>query len=259
MAPHPTSEPETMLHLDDVAFGSMRDASRVMAENVNWTAARGDFWVVGGLHGAGKSDFLMLLGGLMSPTRGRYWFQGEPMPIFDEARLGTRLKIGLVFETGQLFNQLTVLENVALPVAYHHNLSPPQARDRAAGLLENLELSAWAESTPGALSRNLQKRAGLARALILKPELLLLDNPLSGLDLRQLQWWLKLLCDLADGHPLLDSKPLTMVASASDLGPWRACARQCAILRKGSFTVLKDWPGTEAAGNELLNELIAKT
>ena len=58
-----------------------------MAEGINWTVNAGDYWVVAGLHGSGKSDFLMLTGGLMAPRRGQYRFFGEEMPIFEEARL----------------------------------------------------------------------------------------------------------------------------------------------------------------------------
>ena len=112
-----------------------------------------------GLHGSGKSDFLMLTGGLMAPQRGRYRFFGEEMPIFEDARLKERLRLGLVFDGGQLFNHLTVAENVALPLRYHRNLSRA-ARPTAAvrELLEATELTPWAEQHAG------HTRAQLAEA-----------------------------------------------------------------------------------------------
>src|SRR5206468_2235735 len=109
---------------------------------------------------------------------------GQEMPLFDEADLPMRLQLGLVFEEGQLFHPLTIAENVALPLRYHRNLSEPEAEAEVGQLLELVELTPWAHSTPGAVGRNWHRRAGLARALILRPRVLLVDNPLAGLDLK---------------------------------------------------------------------------
>ena len=125
------------IEMTGVAVGALRDPDTTVAEGINWTVNAGDYWVVAGLHGSGKSDFLMLTGGLMAPRQGRYRFFGEEMPIFEEARLKERLRLGLVFEGGQLFNHLTVAENVALPLRYHHNLSRSRGRgggERAVGM-----------------------------------------------------------------------------------------------------------------------------
>ncbi len=124
----------------------------------------------------------------MPPQRGQYRFFGEQMPIFEDARLKTRLRLGLVFEGGHLFNHLTVLENVALPLRYHRNLSLAEATGAVGELMASLELEPWADRLPGTLGRGWQKRTGLARALALKPEVLLVDNPLAGLDPRQAGW-----------------------------------------------------------------------
>src|SRR5438552_18661907 len=113
---------EPIIEMQEVAVGSMRDQTLLVAEEINWTVAAGDYWVVAGLQGSGKSDFLMMTGGLMPPVAGAYTLFGEPMPIFEEARLKERLQLGLAFETGQLFNQLTVAQNIALPLRYHENL-----------------------------------------------------------------------------------------------------------------------------------------
>ena len=71
------------------------------------------------------------------------------MPLFEEARLKERLRLGLVFDGGQLFNHLTVAENIALPLRYHHNLSRAAAATAVGELLERTELTPWAESAPG--------------------------------------------------------------------------------------------------------------
>ena len=132
-----------------VAVGAMRDPDTLVAEEINWKVNPGDYWVVAGLQGSGKSDFLLLTGGLMPPRRGQYRFFGEEMPIFEDARLKERLRLGLVFEGGQLFNHLTVAENVALPLRYHRNLSPTEVTARVDELLNHAELTPWADRTPG--------------------------------------------------------------------------------------------------------------
>src|SRR6266850_7782355 len=158
-----------VIDMRGVSVGAMRDPSTVVVEDVNWTVAPGDYWVIGGLQGSGKSDFLMMTGGLMAPLAGTYCFLGEEMPIFEEDRLAHRLRLGFVFDGGQLFNHLTVSENISLPLQYHHNLDKAEARAEVQRMLDLTELGPWADSTPGAIARNWQKRVGLARALVLRP------------------------------------------------------------------------------------------
>lgn len=227
-----------MLRMEEVDVGSMRDPRTVVLRRIHWTVQAEDYWVVAGLQGAGKTDLLMMTAGLMAPRRGRYWLFEEPMPIFEDARLQTRLRLGLVFAGGQLFNHLTVRENVALPLRYHHDLGMAEAAPRVQALLEAMELGPWADSTPGAMGRNWQTRVGLARALILEPEILLLDDPLAGLDPRHANWWLAFLDQLSRGHPLLGGRPVTLVAAAADVRPWKERARQFAVLRNRELVVL---------------------
>jgi ABC-type transporter Mla maintaining outer membrane lipid asymmetry ATPase subunit MlaF len=245
-----------VMEMHEVSVGAMRDQSAAIVENVNWTVQPGDYWVVGGLQGSGKSDFLMMAGGLVPPIQGSYRLFGEQMPIFEEARLKERLRLGLVFDNGQLFNHLTVGENVALPLRYHQNLPKTQAEPEVQRILEAFELAPWADSTPGAIGRNWQKRVGLARALVLKPEVLLLDSPLTGLDLRHITWWLGTLDQLSRGHPLLQGRPLTLILTAADLRPWKGRARQFGVLKDKQFMVLGTWEKVEAASRELVQELL---
>ncbi len=245
-----------VIRMENVAVGSLQDLSLTVAEEINWTVQPGDYWVIAGLQGTGKTDLLMMTGGVMAPLRGRYWLFREEMPIFDEARLKERLRLGLVFEGGQLFNQLTVRENLALPLRYHQNLSAAEAAPQVQDFLEAMELAPWADSTPGAIGRNWQKRVGLARALTLRPEVLLIDNPLAGLDLRHVHWWVQFLGQLSKGHPLLRERPITLAVSTADLRPWKAQARQFAILRDKRLNVLGTWAQLEAASKELVHELL---
>jgi ABC-type transporter Mla maintaining outer membrane lipid asymmetry ATPase subunit MlaF len=124
-------------------------------------------------------------------------------------------------------------------------------------MLEQTELMPWADNTPGAIARNWRKRAGLARALVLKPEVLLLDNPLGGLDSRHRAWWLNFLGQVSKGCELTDGRPVTLVVTTDDFRPWRNCARQFAVLKNKRLVVLGSWEQLEAANDELVRELSA--
>jgi len=256
MEPAQHSQEMPVIEMREVSAGALRDPATIAAENVNWTVMPGDYWVVAGLQGSGKSDFLMMTASLTAPAAGSYTLFGERMPMFDEHRLKHRLRLGLVFESGQLFNHLTVMQNVVLPLRYHYDLSSAEAKERAAQLLEIIELEPWADSTPGAIGRNWQKRVGLARALALKPEVLLLDNPLVGLDVRHMRWWLSFLKHLSKGHSLMDGHKVTLIVTTPDLRPWKAQARQFAILREKSFSVLGTLSQLESASSEVVQELL---
>ena len=252
----PNPPDATAIEMQQVAVGSLRDQSLTMLEGINWRVQAGDYWIIAGLQGSGKSDFLMMTGSLMPPLAGVYRLFGEPMPIFDEPRLKKRLRLGLAFETGQLLNHLTVRENIALPLRYHGNLTQAEAQERVQPWLDAMDLAPWADSTPGAIGRNWQKRVGLARALVLQPEVLLVDSPLTGLDLRHAYWWLNFLNTLSAGHPLLEPRPMTLIVTAADLRPWKNRARQFAVLKNKQFSVVGGLPQLEAVSDELLKELL---
>jgi ABC-type transporter Mla maintaining outer membrane lipid asymmetry ATPase subunit MlaF len=250
--------PVPALQMEDVTAGSLRDPGAVVAEEINWTVAPGEYWVVAGLQASGKSDFLMMAGSLTAPLRGRYRLFGEDMPIFEDQRLKARLRLGLVFDGGELFNNLSVAENVALPLRYHRNLTVPEAEASVRELLEAMELTPWADHVPATLARNWQKRAGLARALALQPEVLLVDNPLAALDLRHTNWWLGFLDQLSKGHPLMLNHAVTLVVTTADLRSWKGHARQFAILKNKRLSVLGTWEQLRAASRELLHELLTE-
>ena len=142
-----------------------------------------------------------------------------------------------------------------MPLRYHRNLSKADAEPEVKKLLELTELTPWADSTPGAIARNWQRRAGLARALMLRPEVLLLENPLAGLDLRHRAWWLNLLEQLSRGHEWMNGRPMTLIVATNDLQLWRGGARQFAILKDKRFIVLGNWEQVEKASDNFVREL----
>ena len=175
---------------------------------------------------------------------------------FGEAQLAERLRVGFVFAGGKLFNQLTIAENVALPLRYQKNLTASAAARSVEALLELLELAPVAGSTPPDVSVNWRQRAALARALALKPELLLLDSPLGGLGGRHRQWLLKFLEQLSDGHEFFGGHPMTIVATTEDLPAWRHPKRKFAVLDEKGFSVLGSWSELESAPLQAVKELL---
>jgi len=246
------------IEMTGVSLGSCDEPETAVLENIDWTVTPGEYWVIGGMHGAGKTSLLSLAAGLTAPLQGRYRLFGQEMPAKGDQFLAERLRIGLVFDNGQLFHQLTIRENIALPLYYHRNLPEAELEKIVHTILEWAGLTPSAGSLPGAVGRAWLKRAGLARSLVLQPEVLLLDNVLSGLDSRHVHWWLEALDELAAGRTPLGSRPLTVITAAEDLRPWRARAAQFAVLHQGRFRALGHHPQLSELDDPLLKELLAE-
>jgi len=147
---------------------------------------------------------------------------------------------------------------VALPLRYQKNLSAEEATGVVETLLEMLELKSFAHFLPSSLAANWRQRAALARALILKPELLLLDNPLARLGGRHRHWLLQFLDQLWRGHEWFGGRPMTLVATTDDLKPWRDAKRKFAVLHEKSFSVVGSWDEVAAAPSHAVKELLAE-
>lgn len=248
---------EPALRMTDVSIAALRHPDRVVFEDVNWSVAAGDFWAMGGLHGCGKTDFMAVAAGLSLPVRGAYHVFGHELGAgFERDLLETRRRLGLVFEGGHVLRHLTVAENVGLPICYHRDQPVEEAAIEIDRLLALTELSVWADQPASSLSRNWQQRVGLARALALGPEVLLLDSPLRGLDPRDAAWWLTFLTQLSAGHPNFGGRPTTLVVSCDDLRPWHGHARQFAVLR-GRRLHLLDSAAPSQPEEEFLRALMA--
>ncbi len=219
-----------LLHMEAVDVVRFHDPHRLVLRNVHWEVREGDFWIVAGLQGSGRTDFLLTAAGLLPPRAGQIRWFGQPPPETEAARLAQRRRIGFVFEDGRLLSDLTVSENLALPLAYHAEGSETQIAEAVLRMLDATELRPWAQHRPHALPRSWQRRAGLARALMLQPPLLLLDCPLHGLDRRHAAWWLAALEALHAGQFPALSHPLTLVLTAEDPAPWRTIGRTVAWL-----------------------------
>jgi ABC-type transporter Mla maintaining outer membrane lipid asymmetry ATPase subunit MlaF len=245
-----------VIELRGADIGALRDAALTVAGDVNWSVRPGEFWVVAGQQQSGKSDLLMNAAGLVAPVRGSCRIFGCETGAFGEAQLAERLRVGLVFAGGKLFNHLTVAENVALPLRYQKNLTAAEAAETVGALLELVELTPFADSTPVNLAVNWRQRTALARALALQPELLLLDNPLAGLGVRHRQWLQQFLDRLWRGHEWFGGRPLTLVVATEDLRPWQDAQRKFALLHEKKFIPLGSWAEIENMEHAAIQELM---
>src|SRR5579884_2381827 len=111
-----SSQAPPLIEMQGVAVGSILDLAQITLEDVNWTVNPGEFWVVAGMHASGKTDLMWMTAGIMPPQDGTYRLFGHEMPMYSEEQLAERLRLGLVFENGQLLRHLNVQENIALPL-----------------------------------------------------------------------------------------------------------------------------------------------
>lgn len=174
------SRPETLLECRDLhcSFGELD-----VLIGTDFIVNRGETVVIMGRSGCGKSVLLKHMNGLYRPDRGSVVFDGEEISGKSEKELvSVRRRIGMLFQAGALFDSLTVGENVAFPLE-HYGLYPGDARDdRIAELLSFVSLEGTEDRMPSELSGGMRKRAALARTLALEPDLLLYDEPTTGLD-----------------------------------------------------------------------------
>ncbi|WP_067466566.1 ABC transporter ATP-binding protein [Actinomadura macra] len=152
-------------------------------QDVSLTVPAGEISVLLGPSGTGKSVFLKSLVGLLKPDRGHIWIGDRDLPYLPESKLyDTRKLFGVLFQDGALFGSMNLFDNVAFPLREHTRKSESEVKRIVMEKLELVGLVGAEKKLPGEISGGMKKRAGLARALVLDPEILLVDEPDSGLD-----------------------------------------------------------------------------
>ena len=168
--------------------------------DMNLEVRAGEFVAVMGPSGCGKSTFLNIVGMLDSPSAGEYWFDGVDIARYREAQLSELRKnaIGFVFQSFNLIDELTVLENVELALLYHSDVSASERRKRANAALERVKIAHRARHMPSQLSGGQQQRVAVARAVVARPKLILADEPTGNLDTTNGEEVMQLLTQLND-------------------------------------------------------------
>jgi phospholipid/cholesterol/gamma-HCH transport system ATP-binding protein len=170
--PHITVKDLTM------AYGSF-----VVQQDLTFTVNRGDVFIIMGGSGCGKSTLMRHMVGLKSPAKGQvlyddvsFWETGP------EQRDQIMRNIGILYQSGALWSSMTLAENIGLPLSEYTNLSPGQIREIASLKLALVGLAGFEDYYPSEISGGMRKRAGLARAMALDPDILFFDEPSAGLD-----------------------------------------------------------------------------
>jgi phospholipid/cholesterol/gamma-HCH transport system ATP-binding protein len=161
-----------------MAYGSF-----VIQRDLTFTVQRGDIFIIMGGSGCGKSTLLRHLIGLNAPARGEVLIDGENLwraAPEDQERIKRRF--GVLFQSGGLWSSMTLAENVTLPLEAYIDLPPRQIREVVSLKLALVGLAGFEEFYPSQISGGMQKRAGLARAMALDPDILFFDEPSAGLD-----------------------------------------------------------------------------
>jgi phospholipid/cholesterol/gamma-HCH transport system ATP-binding protein len=172
---------EPLIQIDHVTFGY--DASRTILNDVTMQFARGKVTAILGGSGCGKTTLLRLIGGVYRPQQGRVVFDGEEVDTRDREKLyGIRRRLGMLFQFGALFTDLSVFENVAFPLREHMELSESMIRDIVLMKLNAVGLRGAAELRISEVSGGMARRIALARAVALDPEVIMYDEPFAGLD-----------------------------------------------------------------------------
>jgi phospholipid/cholesterol/gamma-HCH transport system ATP-binding protein len=175
----PESQP--LIEIDRVTFGY--DASRTILNDVSLRFARGKVTAILGGSGCGKTTLLRLIAGVYPATQGQVIFDGERVDAGDREQLyRLRRRLGMLFQFGALFTDLTVFDNVAFPLREHSKLPESMIRDIVLMKLNAVGLRGAAPLRISQVSGGMARRIALARAMALDPELIMYDEPFAGLD-----------------------------------------------------------------------------
>ncbi len=172
------AQPHITVHDLTMAYGDF-----LIQKNLDFIINRGDIFIIMGGSGCGKSTLLKIMIGLKSPATGDIFYDGAPFwSSTDAEREASKKKFGTLFQSGALWSSMTLAENIGLALQQYTSLGDAEIREVAAYKLMLVGLAGFEDYYPSEISGGMKKRAALARAMALDPEILFFDEPSAGLD-----------------------------------------------------------------------------
>ncbi len=221
------TNPDALVELHDIRFGY---GERVILDGITLTIPRGKVTALMGASGGGKTTVLRLIGGQYRAQAGSLRFDGQEVGALRPAELyAVRRRMGMLFQFGALFTDLSVFDNVAFPLREHTDLSETMIRDIVLMKLEAVGLRGARDLMPSEVSGGMARRVALARAMALDPELIMYDEPFAGLDPISLGTAARLI------RQLNDTLGLTSVIVSHDLDETFHIADQVIVLANGKI------------------------
>jgi len=244
-----SSEQRPAVVVEDLhkSFGTQK-----VLKGVSITVTRGETFAVLGRSGTGKSVLLRIIIGLEKPDRGSVRLQGEEITGLTLDQLGgVRKKMGFLFQHAALYDSLNVEQNVAFPLVHHRReMSKSEQADRVRKLLAEVGMEGHLNKMPSDISGGMQKRVGLARALILDPEILLLDEPTAGLDPISSGEIDELVLKLQEEHQMAS------IVVTHDLHSAKTIANRLALLDKGMVVIEGTFEELQKSDIEFVKEFL---
>jgi len=221
------ARPASRAHVDVIslrlAFGDRR-----VFDGLSCRFEKGKISIILGASGVGKSTLLRLISGLQRPDYGDIWIGDHEVSRMPERQLRVlRRNLGMMFQGGALLDSMTVFDNVALPLREHTSMKEPEIAQRVHAQFEAVGLKKVDALLPGQISGGMKKRVALARAMIMEPEVLLIDEPFSGLDPLAVRLIEALLVEVNR------TKGLTMVVTNHHIGSTMRMADEIVFLVDG--------------------------
>jgi phospholipid/cholesterol/gamma-HCH transport system ATP-binding protein len=220
---------------------------------ISLTLEKGTTLAVMGGSGSGKTVLLRTIDGLLAPDSGEVWLLGERIDgLREEQLLPLRRRAGYVFQGAALFDSVSVFENVAFPLREHARLGEGEITDRVHRFLSLVGLpSSIDDVLPGALSGGMRKRVGIARTLVVEPEVVFFDEPTAGLDPTNARLVAELINELKKG--VCD----TSIVVTHDIEFADAVADRMAILYQGRFAEVGTPDEIHRSGNRIVRDFLA--
>ena len=223
----PPPDPNALVELRDIRFGY---GERVILDGISLTVPRGKVTALMGASGGGKTTVMRLIGGQYKAQSGSLTFDGQEVASLNATELyAVRRRMGMLFQFGALFTDLSVFDNVAFPLREHTDLNEDMVRDIVLMKLEAVGLRGARNLMPSEVSGGMARRVALARAMALDPELIMYDEPFAGLDPISLGTAARLI------RQLNDALGLTSIIVSHDLDETFHIADQVIVLANGKI------------------------